>query len=126
MYMGLKHLHMLCAVLSILLFILRGALKLQGLELLRKKFLRIAPHVIDTVLLASAIGLAVLSAQYPFAQGWLTAKVIALVLYIGLGLVVMRFAQTQAMRTVAYVLAIVVFGYILAVARSRTPLPFIG
>jgi uncharacterized membrane protein SirB2 len=124
--MGLKHLHMLCAVLSILLFVLRGALKLQGSELLRKKFLRIAPHAIDTVLLASAVGLAVLSAQYPFAQGWLTAKVIALVLYIGLGLVVMRFAQTQAVRAVAYALAIVVFGYILAVARSRTPLPFIG
>jgi uncharacterized membrane protein SirB2 len=124
--MGLKHLHMLCAILSILLFVFRGSLKLQGSEMLRNKLLRIVPHVIDTVLLASAIGLAVLSAQYPFVQPWLTVKVIGLVIYIALGLMVMRFAQSQPVRLVCFVLAILVFGYILAVARTRMPLPFFG
>lgn len=126
MYMGIKHLHMLCAVLSILLFVFRGSLKLQGSALLQNRFLRITPHVIDTLLLASAIGLAVLSAQYPFVQAWLTVKVIGLVIYIGLGLMVMRFARSQPVRLVCFVLAILVFGYILAVARTRMPLPFFG
>ena len=126
MYMGLKHLHMLCAVLSILGFIIRGGMKLADSPLLQRKFFKIAPHIIDTVLLASAIGLLFTLQLNPLTQGWLIAKIIGLLLYIGLGLVVMRFASTRAIRATAYIAAIVVFGYILVVARTKTPIPFIG
>jgi len=126
MYMGLKHLHMLCAVLSILGFIIRGGMKLADSPMLQKKWIKIAPHIIDTVLLLSAIGLLFTLQMNPLTQSWLIAKIIGLLLYIGLGLVVMRFASTRAIRTVAYIAAIVVFGYILVVARAKTPLPFIG
>ena len=126
MYMGLKHLHMLCAVLSILGFIIRGGMKLADSPLLQRKFFKIAPHIIDTVLLASAIGLLFTLQLNPLTQGWLLAKIAGLILYIALGLVVMRFASTRAIRATAYVAAIVVFGYILVVARTKTPLPFIG
>jgi len=125
MYFALKHLHMLCAVISIIGFIIRGALKLRGSAWLQKKWLRIAPHVVDTVLLLSAIGLVVIIHQYPFVQGWLTAKLIGLVVYIGLGLVTLRFAKTQSVRAGAYVLAIVTFAYIAAVAVTKSALPFI-
>ncbi len=126
MYMGLKHLHMLCAVLSILGFIIRGGMRLADSPMLQKKWLKIAPHIIDTVLLLSAIGLISTLHLNPFTQGWLIAKIIGLLLYIGLGLVVMRFASTRAIRATAYIAAIVVFGYILTVARTKTPIPFIG
>ncbi len=126
MYTGLKHLHMLCAVLSILGFIIRGGMKLADSPALQKKWLKIAPHVIDTVLLLTAFGMIATLQQNPFAPGWLTAKVIGLILYIGLGLVVMRFASTRAIRATAYIAAIVVVGYIFAVARMKTPFPFIG
>jgi len=126
MYFALKHLHMLCAAISIVGFIIRGALKLQGSALLQKKWLRIAPHIVDTVLLLSAIGLVVLIHQYPFVQGWLTAKLIGLVVYIGLGLVTLRFAQSQPARAIAYVSAILTFAYIAAVAVTKSALPFAG
>jgi uncharacterized membrane protein SirB2 len=126
MYTGLKHLHMLCAVLSIIGFIIRGGMRLADSPALQRKFFRIAPHIIDTVLLASAIGLLFTLQMNPLTQSWLIAKIIGLVLYIALGLVVMRFASTRAIRATAYVAAIVVFGYLLTVARLKTPIPFIG
>src|SRR5690625_4374554 len=124
MYMGLKHLHMLTAALSIAGFAWRGGLRLGDSALLQRRWLKIAAHVIDTLLLATAIALAVLSAQYPLAQSWLTARVLGLVVYIALGLWVMRFARSQGQRALGYVLALATFGYIVAVAITRSPWPF--
>jgi len=124
MYPTLKMLHMTCALLSILGFTLRGILKLQGSALIEKKFFKIAPHIVDSVLLLSAIALSVMIGQYPLTDGWLTAKVIGLLLYIFLGLVTLRFAKTQPIRLLAFILAIVVFAYIATVARSHNPFPF--
>lgn len=124
MYLGIKHLHMLLAVISIAGFAWRGGLKLKGSALLEQRWLRIAPHIIDTFLLAAGIYLAVASTQYPFVQNWLTAKVIGLVVYIGLGVYVMRVASTQGQRIVGYVLALLTFAYILSVAFSRSVWPF--
>lgn len=124
MYFAFKHLHMLCAAISIIGFIVRGALAIQGSALLQKKFLRIAPHIVDTVLLLSAIGLAVTIQQYPFTSAWLTAKLIGLVVYIFLGLVTLRFARSQPVRVIAYVAAIATFFYIGHVAFTKSPWPF--
>lgn len=82
------------------------------------------PHVIDTALLASAVTLAVLSGQYPLAQGWLSAKVLALLLYIVLGTVALKRGKTRAVRAGAFAAALACFGYIVAVAVSKQPLPF--
>ncbi len=82
------------------------------------------PHVIDTVLLASAMALTATTSQYPFVQPWLTAKVLALLLYIVLGSVAIRHGRTRSVRIVAWLLALVVFGYIVAVARTRVAFPW--
>ena len=84
----------------------------------------VVPHVIDTVLLASAVALAVMSRQYPIEQPWLSAKVLALVGYILLGTVALRRGRTRRQRIVAWLLALAVFGYIVAVARARVPFPW--
>ena len=65
-----------------------------------------------------------LSQQYPFVAGWLTAKLLALVAYIGLGLVALRLGPTRAVRAVAFIAAVTAFGYMLAVAFTRSPLPW--
>jgi uncharacterized membrane protein SirB2 len=124
MYLTLKMLHMTCAILSIAGFTLRGILKLQGSALIEKKFFKVAPHIVDTVLLVSAVALTFLIGQYPLADAWLTAKVIGLLLYIALGLVTLRFARTQPLRLLAFVLALAMFAYIAIVARTHTPFPF--
>ena len=84
-YAAVKSLHITCVALSIGLFSLRGVLQWQDVPWRRWRVLRIAPHVVDTVLLGSALWLCWIIGQYPFVQGWLTAKVLALVAYILLG-----------------------------------------
>lgn len=124
MYLALKNLHVLCAAISIIGFIIRGALRIAHSSALQKKWLRIAPHIVDTLLLLSAFGLTLQIHQYPLTSSWLSAKLIGLFVYIGLGLVTLRFAKTQPVRIVAYLFAIATFAYIGMVAVAKSPLLF--
>jgi uncharacterized membrane protein SirB2 len=106
------------------LFILRGLWMMTAPQYLERRWVRILPHVNDTLLLASAIALAVMSRQYPFVMDWLTAKVLALVLYIILGSIALKRGKTRPIRITAFLTALAVFGYIVAVAFSRSPMPW--
>ena len=121
-YSLVKQVHVACAALSIAGFVLRGALMMRDSALLQAKLARVAPHVVDTLLLASAVALSWQSAQYPFAQGWLTAKLAALVAYILLGTVALKRGRTKSVRSAAFCLALLVFLYIVSVALTRDPL----
>ena len=121
-YYALKHIHMTFAVLSGVLFLVRGLWMLAESKRLEQRWVKIAPHAIDTLLLASAIGLAVWSGQYPGQSPWLTAKLLALVAYIGLGTVALRRGRTRQVRALAFVAALACFAYILAVVLTRNPL----
>ncbi|MGV8893236.1 MAG: SirB2 family protein [Burkholderiaceae bacterium] len=118
-YLSIKHFHVTCAVLSGSLFLLRGFWMLQDSPALQRRWVRIAPHVIDTLLLASALIMVFWSGQYPFVQNWLTAKVIALVVYIGLGTVALKRGRTRTVRIGAFIGALLVFAYIVGVALTR-------
>jgi uncharacterized membrane protein SirB2 len=122
-YFLLKHLHMSCAALSGALFLLRGLWMLQDSPRLGRRWVRTLPHLVDTVLLASAVTLAMWSAQYPLAQPWLTAKVGALLLYIVLGSVALKRGRSKGIRAAAFLGALATFAYIVAVALSKNPLP---
>lgn len=124
MYALLKGTHVACAALTFLSFLVRGMWMLAGSALLERRSVRIVPHVIDALLLASAIGLMLILQQYPGTHGWLSAKVLALVLYVVLGSVALRRGRTLAGRTAAFVAALTVFAYIVAVALTRKALPF--
>lgn len=114
---------MACAAASIGLFILRGLWMLQDALVTRGPWVRIVPHVIDTLLLASAIAMVVISHQYPLYESWLTAKVLALLLYIVLGMVALKRGKTKTVRAAAWLAAVATFAYIVAVAVTRMPLP---
>lgn len=122
-YLLLKQVHMATAAVSFSLFLLRGFWMLQNSPRLRALWVRVVPHLNDTLLLASAIAMVVISRQYPVEQHWLTAKVLALLLYIGLGMVALKRGRTRAVRVLAWLAALAVFLYIVAVAVSRNPLP---
>ena len=115
---------MSCAVLSLSLFFVRGIWMLTAPQRLRTPWVRVLPHGVDTVLLLSAVTLAFMSHQYPGVDAWLTAKVVALLVYIGLGLVAFRFGRNKRTRGIAWIAALLVFIYIVAVARSRIVWPF--
>jgi uncharacterized membrane protein SirB2 len=121
-YFALKHLHMTFAALSGLLFLVRGIWMLSGSQRLQQRWVKVVPHVVDTLLLGSAIGLAVWSHQYPGRSPWLTAKVVALVAYIVLGTVALKRGRTRQARSFAFIGALLCFAYIVAVALTKNPL----
>lgn len=123
-YLAVRALHVGCAALSIAGFVARGALMLAGSPLLQRRFVRVAPHVVDTLLLASALWLAWFLGQMPFVHGWITAKVLALVAYIVLGMVALRRGRTQASRATAFAAALATAGYIVWVALTRDATPW--
>ena len=121
-YAALKHLHVTCVVLSGLGFSLRGWWMLNDSPRLKAPFVRVAPHVIDSVLLGSALVMAWQSSQYPFAQSWLTAKFFGLLAYILCGTMALKRARTKGRRVVFLVLALLAYAYIVGVALTRNPL----
>ena len=115
----LKTVHIVCAALSVSGFALRGYWMWRGSPLLTARATRILPHFIDTALLVSAIALAVRIHQYPLVHGWLTAKLVALLAYIVLGAVALRYGRSRRTRVLALVLALLTFLYIVTVAITR-------
>ena len=124
-YTLVKYLHVGCVVLSGTGFVLRGAWMLQGSPMLAQRWVCVLLYVLDTVLLASAIALAVMLEQYPLVHGWLTAKVLGLIAYIVLGTIALKRGRTRAVRIAAFCGALVVFAYIVAVALTKSVLPYV-
>ena len=121
-YLLLRHIHITSVALSGTGFFLRGIWMLLDSPMLGRRWVRVIPHIVDTVLLASAVSLAVISSQYPVAQNWLTAKVVGLVVYVALGTMALRRGRTKATRAGYFAAALLVFGYIVSVAMTRNPL----
>ncbi|MBT5153292.1 MAG: SirB2 family protein [Gammaproteobacteria bacterium] len=117
--------HIAAVCLSGSFFLLRGIWMIQENTLLEKKIVRIAPHVIDTVLLVSGVVLAVLVQQYPGVDSWLTVKVLALIAYIVLGVFALRRGKTKTARVSYMAAAIAVFGFMVSVSLTRSPLGFL-
>jgi uncharacterized membrane protein SirB2 len=121
---AIKWLHVGCAVLSGSGFFVRGILMMRDSALLQARVVKITPHIIDTLLLVSAI---LLASQWGWAalqMPWLLAKIIALLVYIGLGMLALRVGRTKAVRVSAWCAAMLVFAYIVATAVSKNPLFF--
>jgi uncharacterized membrane protein SirB2 len=122
-YLDLKTIHVTCVVVSYALFFIRGVWMMRGSPLLAQRWVRIVPHVNDTVLLASAIAMLVTIRLNPFSTGWLTAKLLGLIAYIGLGMFALRRGRTKRTRVTAWFAAQAVFFYIVAVALTKSPAP---
>jgi len=119
-YLVAKVIHVTCAAISIAGFVTRYALALHRPEWLRHRAVRVIPHVNDTLLLAAAIVMLIVAQWNILDMPWLTAKIAGLVVYIGLGLVALRFGRTRRVRTIAFVGALIVFGYIVSVALHKS------
>jgi len=123
--MLLKQAHIGLALVSVSLFFVRGLWMMMDSPWRQKRLVKVLPHVIDSLLLLSAIVLVMQTQQYPWDHAWLAAKITALLVYIGIGLVAMRLGRSKTVRVSAWLLALAVFGYMFSVAITRNPLPFI-
>lgn len=119
----IKLIHISCAAVSITGFLARSFLKFTAPQHLQQRWLKITPHIIDTLLLASAVVLVILTRQYPFVSAWVTAKLLVLLLYIGFGLLTLRFAKNRIQTATGFVGACLSFSYIIVVALTKQVWP---
>jgi uncharacterized membrane protein SirB2 len=118
MYTGLKHLHILTVVISISLFILRGWWRFTTPQRLQARWIKIAPHSNDTLLLAAALGMLFAGGINPIDTPWLIGKIILLLAYIGLGSIAIKRGSKPA-----FAAALACFGWIVFMAVSKQVLP---
>ena len=124
-YSTLKIIHQGAVALSLLGFLTRGAAALAGARWVRNRAAKTLPHIVDTLLLASALAMAWMLRLTPGNAPWLAAKIIGLLVYIMLGVVALRPANSTPVRATAWVAALVTAGWIVSVAISKNPLGFL-
>lgn len=117
----IKLIHMSTAFISISLFLLRFFWMYRNSSMMTKKWVKIVPHVNDTVLLITATMLAISTQQYPFVDGWLSVKLTALLMYIIFGMFALKRAKEMKNKILFFILAIMTFSYIVSVALTRSP-----
>ena len=125
-YLDVKLIHQSAAALSVAGFVARGLGALAAAQWVRGRAVRSLPHVVDSVLLLSALGLAWMLRLNPTAAPWLLAKIVALLVYIGLGMVALRPGRRLPVRAAAWLAALATFAYIVSVAISKHPAGFLG
>lgn len=123
-YLTLKYIHVTSVIISYTLFLLRGIWMFRSSPLLRQRWVKITPHVNDTILLLSAITMAVIAHRNPLVEHWLAAKIIGLLIYIVLGYTAFKLAKVRQTKVITWILAQVVFAYIVLVALTKNPLIF--
>jgi len=125
-YLAVRIVHESAVALSVTGFAVRGAAALGGATWVRGRLARTLPHIVDTLLLASAIALLAMLRLNPFLVPWLQAKLAGLVVYVGLGMVALRPALSRPVRAGAGVAALCTAAWIVSVAFTKSPLGFLG
>lgn len=125
-FITIKYIHISCVLLSYTLFFLRGVWMLRSDPIFQHRWLKVLPHAVDTILLLSAITLAFQLSISPLSASWLMAKIIALLFYIILGTMAIKRGKTLKIRLYFWIAAQVVFVYIVTVALTHNPLPWMS
>ncbi|MCO4322388.1 SirB2 family protein [Aliidiomarina quisquiliarum] len=118
-YSGIKFVHVISIHISITLFIIRFFMDDQGQHVWRSRPWKMVPHINDTLLLASAIGLLYITGWQIFVHFWITVKVALVVVYIILGWFALRINLARGYRWVAFIMALGVFVLIYAFAIKK-------
>jgi uncharacterized membrane protein SirB2 len=125
-YPEIRLVHIAAVLASGGIFLLRGLAGTAGAGSLPGVLLRYLGYTADTVLLTAALMLMTIVQQYPFVHGWLTVKVVLLLVYLGLGVAAFSVARTSTMRLWLWIAGLAVFGFIYSVARAHHPLGFLA
>lgn len=121
-YLLLKYLHVTSVVLSLSGFVLRGVLVFRDSPRAHGNVLVFGSYLVDTVLLASALGMVWLAGYQPFSDPWLRNKLVGVLVYILLGALAIKRAPTRAMKEVFFVLALIVVSNVVVTALTKNPM----
>jgi len=119
-YMTVKLIHQSAVALSLTGFFVRGAASLSGATWVLSRMAKTLPHIIDTVLLLSALTLAWMLSLTPANAPWLMAKVVGVVIYVALGVIAMRPTRSKRVRVAAWLAAMATAGWIVSVAITKS------
>ena len=122
--MIIKDIHVTFVVLTFLSFSIRVYWMYTGSVLLRHKAVKILPHIIDTILLASGLAMAIMYYGAFYRRPWLVLKLACVVIYIILGMVALRSGRTRGVRITSAIGAWLVFFFIIFIAWKNAVLPF--
>lgn len=122
----LKDIHVTTVIITITLFLLRAFWVFTRSAMIQRKWVRIVPHVNDTILFITAAGLSISLQQYPFVHGWVTAKVVALLFYIVFASYALKRARSKRSQLIFFILALATVSYIVSVALTRNPVWFLS
>ena len=121
LYSIVKIFHIICVMVSLSGFVIRGILKLNDPQILQHKLVRVLPHVVDTLLLISALTLVVMSGMYPWLAPWVGVKLVALVAYIIAGSIFMRSESKGLVQSSWFAVSLIIASYIVLVALTKSP-----
>jgi uncharacterized membrane protein SirB2 len=122
LYPQIKWVHVAAVLGSGALFLIRGLALHLGAGWAMSAPLRYLSYAIDVILLGAAVLLAGLLQQYPLVHPWLTMKVLLLAAYIVLGSFALRRSRTPRARVLYWLAALLVYAFIISVARAHHPL----
>ncbi|WP_407081080.1 SirB2 family protein [Halomonas faecis] len=125
-YLPIKHLHLLTVTLSLAFFLVRAVWSVRQASILQRRWVKVLPHVNDTLLLTFGILLMVMLSMWPHQHLWLAAKLVALLLYIGLGTLAIKRGRRPVTRAVAAVAAVAAFAYMVGAAVAHHPLSWLA
>lgn len=125
-YPQIKSIHIAMAITSGLIFALRGAGVLAGMRWPHWLPVRWTSYTVDTALLTAALMLLTMLPGAMFANGWLTVKLLLLVVYIVLGVFAIKRGRTRLAKAGFYVAALLTFGMVYSIARAHSPCGFLN
>ncbi len=122
-YALLKLIHVGTVYITFGLFLARGIWMLLDSPRLQDRWVKVVPHLNDTLLLTAAIGMLITGGLNPLTNPWLLVKITGLLLYIWLGTMALKRGRTKTLRALYFVAALAVIGYIIAVAVTKQVIP---
>jgi uncharacterized membrane protein SirB2 len=126
MYLIIKNIHVTFATLTIVGFVLRGYWRISGSNLHQHRAIKIVPHTVDALFLATGIWLVMMLNINPVQHPWLLAKFAAIFAYVGLGMVAFRFGRTPQIRSLAFVGAVASFAFVVGAALIKSPMSWLA
>ncbi|MCG8427420.1 MAG: SirB2 family protein [Chromatiales bacterium] len=123
LYAWIKLIHVSTVVFTISFFSLRLFWMITAPGMIKKRWVRKLSAYNDTILLLAGIAMLVILRLNPFQVDWLTTKLVALLVYILLGMHALHFGKTKSSRLTSGVLALFTVGYMVLVALGRSPTP---
>ena len=118
-YLLIRQLHILTAALSVTLFTIRFLLLVRSPTWQPNRWLKVLPHVNDTLLLIFAVLLCIIIQQAPLITPWLTEKVAAVILYILAGMFALKWSKTRLSKIIWFIIALFMFAYAANIAINK-------